>query len=159
MLPILILSLILGGVTIDLDQAIADRLAANNLRYTEGRQSLVKAIVRASGPQTAEDLHRKLRRKMSLASLYRSLGQMQEAGVFTALYNQGRIARFELADWLTGHHHHLVCDNCGKIIELDLGRSGEEAIDKVLKAAAKAVGFQERDHLLEIVGLCSDCTA
>lgn len=142
----------------DIDTAVADRLADANLRYTERRQRLVKAIADGPGPMSAEELHRKLRNRMSLASLYRSLSQMEEAGVLSVHYSQGRTSRFELAEWLSGHHHHLVCINCEKILELELTAAEEETIDSIISKAAKRERFKPADHLLEITGLCPDCS-
>lgn len=145
-------------MTLDLDIAVADRLADANLRYTERRRRLVKAIADGRGPMSAEELHEKLRNRMSLASLYRSLSQMEEAGVLSAHYSQGRTSRFELAEWLSGHHHHLVCQNCGRILELELTSAEEDEIERIVGAAARREQFKADDHLLEITGTCSDCS-
>jgi Fur family ferric uptake transcriptional regulator len=146
-------------MTLDIDRVVAEKLADKNLRYTDGRRRVVRALATSNGPQSAEDIHRRLRHKISLATLYRSLSQMEEAGVLSVLYTQGPTARFELADWLAGHHHHLVCENCGRIIEIELTSAEEAAIDEVVKMAAERAGFLPTDHVLEIDGPCEDCLA
>lgn len=142
---------------VDLDEVIHKHLTARNLQYTEGRRHLIKAFAAAAGPQSAEELHRRLKRKVSLPSLYRSLSVMHEAGILSTHYTQERLARFELAEWLTGHHHHLVCTNCNKIYELELSPQEEDSLSRLVKASARKKGFEVTDHILEISGVCAGC--
>jgi Fur family ferric uptake transcriptional regulator len=141
-------------VSSDLNTAVAERLADAKLVYTDRRRRLVETIAKG---MSADELHRKLRSRMSLASLYRSLSQMEEAGVIAVHHSSGRASRFELSAWLAGHHHHLVCDNCGVIIELVLTSLEEDRVESIVQAASKREGFQAADHVLEITGLCSSC--
>jgi Fur family ferric uptake transcriptional regulator len=150
-------TLMLRIVSFDLNTAVAERLADVNLIYTDRRRRLVETIAKGPGPMSADELHRKLRNRMSLASLYRSLSQMEEAGVIAVHHSSGRASRFELSAWLAGHHHHLVCDNCGVIIEMELTSLEEDRVESIVRAASKREDFLAGDHVLEITGLCSSC--
>jgi Fe2+ or Zn2+ uptake regulation protein len=67
------------------------------------------------------------------------------------------VARFELAEWLTGHHHHVVCVSCGRVDDVSLDRAAEKALDEVVRKVATATGFTVSEHTLEIEGTCPAC--
>jgi Fe2+ or Zn2+ uptake regulation protein len=66
-------------------------------------------------------------------------------------------ARFELAEDLTEHHHHLICLNCGKVTDVTLSRGLEQDITEAISQLAGAARFQPRTHRLDIMGTCADC--
>ena len=92
-----------------LELAVEQRLAAEGVRLTRGRRAIVLAIASAGGPRTAAEIHAELSDTLPLSSLYRSLSVLTDAGVLVAQHDSGGIMRFELAEWLAGHHHHFVC--------------------------------------------------
>ena len=51
-------------------------------------------------------------------------------------------ARYELAEDLTGHHHHLVCSNCGRVEDLPASESIERSVEAAVAQAARKVGFR-----------------
>ena len=91
------------------DQQIGERLAAHDVRYTAGRRKVAAALLQAGGPRSASELHAELGDAVPVSSLYRSLAVMTEAGILARHPGRDGDARYELAEWLTGHHHHLVC--------------------------------------------------
>ncbi|MCI0543263.1 MAG: transcriptional repressor, partial [Actinobacteria bacterium] len=84
---------------------IADRLAEREVRYTRGRRTLITALSKADGPRSAAELQGDL--DIPLSSIYRSLAVLEEAGVLDPHFGQRGVTRYELAEWLRGHHHHL----------------------------------------------------
>lgn len=74
-----------------------------------------------------------------------------------AHHSQGPVARFELAEWLTGHHHHVVCSSCGRVDDVSLDRSTEGALASIVGRVASDAGFSVSEHSLEIEGLCPVC--
>lgn len=144
-----------GARTAELHEAVRIRLAEHDIRYTDGRRSVVTALVRLGGPESAADLHRRM--DLPLSSLYRSLTVLDEAGVLERHHDADGLARFELAEWLTGHHHHLVCVSCGRVEDVELDRSTEETLERVAKGAAEAAGYAQTGHNLEVEGLCPTC--
>lgn len=139
----------------ELHEAVRRRLAELDVRYTRGRQSLVTALVRLDGPESAADLHRRM--NAPLSSLYRSLTVLDEAGVLEKHHDADGLARFELAEWLTGHHHHLVCVDCGLVEDVELDPASEELLERVAVQAAKEAGYDQTGHNLEVEGLCPSC--
>jgi Fur family ferric uptake transcriptional regulator len=65
--------------------------------------------------------------------------------------------RFELAEDLTEHHHHLLCMSCGKVIDVTLPASFEQQAAEAIGQLADAEGFQAHGHRLDVLGLCSAC--
>ena len=66
-------------------------------------------------------------------------------------------ARFELAEDLTGHHHHLVCGTCGRVEDFTVSHQLERSLDAALARVAGDTGFQVDHHRLDLVGTCSNC--
>jgi len=137
------------------DQRVEERLAARGIRYTRGRRSVIAALSRADGPRSAAELAPSV--PVPVSSLYRSLGVLEEAGVLAPHHGARGVTRYELAEWLAGHHHHLVCVECGAVEDVEVPRGREAAIrDLVVEIAARS-GFEALDHVLEIEGRCGAC--
>jgi Fe2+ or Zn2+ uptake regulation protein len=65
--------------------------------------------------------------------------------------------RFELAEELSGHHHHLVCGNCGKVADVRPSPRLERAVAEAARAAATEQDFDVTEHRFDLVGVCADC--
>ena len=141
----------------EIDEKIRAYLADREIRYTGGRKAVVRALQVASGPRSAAELHQRLRSSIPLSSLYRSLAVLEEAGLLSVHHGQGRVARYELAEWLSGHHHHLVCLECGAMGDFELEARAEEQLLGLAASAGRKAGYQVRGHSLEVEGLCGSC--
>jgi Fe2+ or Zn2+ uptake regulation protein len=67
--------------------------------------------------------------------------------------------RYELTEDLTGHHHHLVCSNCGAVEDVDFAPAFEETLETALAELAGRTGFSGVSHRLDLIGLCRTCAA
>lgn len=104
-----------------------------------------------SAGQIHEDL-RKLGDRMGLATVYRALQAMVEAGeVDTIRTPEGESAFRKCSD---GHHHHLVCRECGTAEEI-----AAEVVEIWAAEVAKRHGFTDVGHEVELYGLCASCSA
>jgi Fur family transcriptional regulator, ferric uptake regulator len=129
-----------------------ERLAAAGLKPSRTRIAVLEELAREPNDATAQQLHRRLRsrsKKIGLATVYRALGAMSEAGVVDALPH-GSETCYRLCG--EGHHHHLVCEGCHRVIELE----GCPAGGWIDRAAGRA-GFVATGHRLEVRGLCAGC--
>lgn len=142
--------------TSELERAIKDRFAEHNLRYTASRRAVIEGLKAADGPIT---LPRLLDSSPELAqsSAYRNLGLLKEAGVVRRLVHGGQHAHFELAESLTEHHHHLICESCGLVRDVTLETELECTLDKAFDTLAEAEGFVTTHHTVDLFGLCSTC--
>ncbi|MEX0698630.1 MAG: Fur family transcriptional regulator [Acidimicrobiia bacterium] len=143
--------------SLNIDETVRRHLADRDVRYTMGRKAVVRALHRSTGPQSAADIHARVKPPVPLSSLYRSLVILEGAGVVAAHHSQGPVARFELAEWLTGHHHHVVCVSCGRVDDVSLDPTAEKALDELVGKVALATGFTVAEHALEIEGTCPVC--
>jgi Fe2+ or Zn2+ uptake regulation protein len=154
--------LILNHGTIDLmhtDMAtkVESRLAAHGVRSTRTRRRVTECLHNADGPLTAAEIHDLIADEVPLSSLYRTLAVLSECEVLTRFHDTAGTARFELAEWLSGHHHHLICVECGETIDLDLPPELEETINELAGQATADLGFTVSGHRLDVEGLCRRC--
>lgn len=138
--------------------ATADELLRGaGQRYTANRRSLVDALVDAGGPVTVTELLLSID-GMAQSSAYRNLSVLEDAGVVHRLVTDDDTARFELAEHLTGHHHHLICADCGAIVDIDVPPRIEDDVRALSATVAAEHGFRIVHHRLDLVGTCGDCT-
>jgi len=140
-----------------LEQAVEERLGAAGVRLTQGRRSAVEALAKMHGPRTAAEIHIEVGNTVPLSSLYRSLSVLTDAGVLSAQHGSDGVNRFELAEWLTGHHHHLVCVSCGTVVDVTPTIDQERAMAQLVEKMADGAGFVASGHRFEIEGTCRTC--
>ena len=143
--------------TRSLDREIERRLAESDVRYTRGRRVVIGALAEADGPRSAAELSEIIGESVPLSSLYRSLAVLAEAGVLSPHYSSPGLTRYELAEWLRGHHHHLVCIECGRVQDLEASDAVENRLQKIVADVARHASFAELNHALEIEGHCARC--
>jgi Fur family ferric uptake transcriptional regulator len=143
-------------VSTDLHRAAEGVLRAHDQQYTRNRRALVAALADAAAPLTLPAL---LERDGSLAqsSAYRNLGVLIDAGVVRRLVHGGDHARYELAEGLTEHHHHLICETCGTVVDVTLPPRLESSLDRAFDDLARASGFAPSHHAIDVYGTCADC--
>jgi Fe2+ or Zn2+ uptake regulation protein len=98
----------------DLDATVEVRLRVVGQRYTAKRRELVEALRRASNPVSIPEVVAE-RGGPPQSSAYRNMTVLEQAGVVHRVMTEGGFARFELAEDLSGHHHHVVCRLCGAV--------------------------------------------
>jgi Fur family ferric uptake transcriptional regulator len=111
----------------------------------------------ADGPRSASDLYSSLGDTVPLSSIYRTLAVLEDAGVVSPHYSTKGVTRYELAEWLAGHHHHLICVECGAIEDVKVPKGQEVEIRSLVDTLARDAGFAPIDHFLEIEGRCPRC--
>ena len=136
----------------------AIRLAALEQRYTTSRRALVETLARAGRPLTTPEILQTVDRA-SISSTYRNLTVLCEADVARRISGADDIARFELAEDLGGHHHHLVCSSCGTMEDVEASPKLERAIAEAARQASELKGFEVRNHRIDFEGLCTSCLA
>lgn len=126
-------------------------LAQHKLKYTAQREVIIAEFLRAGGHLSAEDLFRMVKKKaagVGLASVYRTISSLVDAGLAVERRFLNRTSVYELHE--PGHHHdHLICLKCKKIFEFE-----NEAIEDQQRKTAEGLGFQLKDHKLELYGWC-----
>lgn len=132
----------------ELETLLTDR----GIRPTRQRLAVLGELAKEPNDATATTLWRRLgrRRKVGLATVYRTLGLLHEQGVIESFSHHAGERCYRLCT--AGHHHHLVCERCHRVVELqecDLGGWVDEV--------AERHDFSAREHQVEIAGLCAEC--
>jgi Fur family transcriptional regulator, ferric uptake regulator len=142
--------------TAELHELAAARLRAAEQRYTPARRAIVEVLAGAEAPLSIPQL---LQRDRSLAqsSAYRNLAQLEAAGIVHRIVTADEFARYELAEGLTGHHHHLICSHCGDVRDITVPPALERDLDRALGRIAGKHGFSADHHRLDLLGTCSTC--
>jgi len=122
-------------------------------RNTWQKDAVKHALSEAIGFVSAQQLHLVLRNHGStigLATVYRALADLAEAGDADAL--QSRDGELLYRACTNAHHHHLICRDCGKTVEIEA-----ERVESWADEVAKEHGFAQPSHTIDIFGTCSDC--
>src|SRR5215475_15853318 len=107
------------GIAGELHDTAERRLRRIDQRYTAGRRAIIELLVSAGHPVSIGDIAESLP-DLPRSSAYRHLVDLQAAGLVRRITANDEFTRFELAEDLTEHHHHLLCSNCGKVIDVTL---------------------------------------
>jgi len=142
----------------DVDEEVAAMLTAVGQRYTSGRRRLIAALQKGDGPLTTHEIAA-VDTTLAQSSIYRNLTLLEDAGAVTRIVTNDDFARYELAEGLTEHHHHLICTQCGAVLDFELDHGTESTLDKALHRAAESAGFITTSHRLDLLGICSSCGA
>jgi len=131
-------------------------------RWTAPREEIFSLLMKSQQHLSAKDVYALLqasRSEIGIATVYRTLDLLSKAGLLGRIPCRDGQIRFEYKRGdRYDHHHHLVCTDCGKILnyrdfekeELDLVRKTEDIMEK-------KYGFLVRDHNIEFLGLCKEC--
>lgn len=140
----------------DLHATVAAQLQSVSQRYTPVRRAVVEVLAGARRPVSIGEL---LEAGPGLAqsSVYRSLAVLEEAGVVHRMLGPDGLARHELAEVLTEHHHHLVCVSCGTVEDVPASIGLEQTVARAVAQAVAATGFRPQTHRLDLVGVCARC--
>ena len=140
----------------DVHDTASRRLRAAGQRYTSGRRAAVDVLARATAPLTIPEVVAGGRR-IPQSSAYRSLAVLEQAGVVRRILTSGDFARFELAEDLTQHHHHLICSSCGGVEDFTAPPALERSLRRAVRDVEGATGFAAAHHRLDLVGTCTTC--
>ena len=143
--------------TNELDDIVSTRLRSADQRYTRGRRRIIDALRSSTGPMTIPQVLATDRR-LAQSSTYRNLAILEEVGVVTRIVTRDDFARYELAEDLTEHHHHLICSSCGDVADFSLQPDVEAELERALARVARRSSFAVDGHRLDLVGLCGSCS-
>ncbi len=144
----------------DLHVTVGRRLRVVGMRYSRSRRVVVDVLATAGRPLTLPEILEAGRpaddRPLAQSSAYRNVGELVDAAVVRRVDSGDDHARFELHESLTGHHHHLVCDGCGRIEDFEVPDEFEARVADLVAAVADR-GFRVDAHRFDMVGRCADC--
>ncbi len=120
------------------------------IRYTKPRRLVFGALAHFSKPVSANEINEYLENKIDLTSIYRTLDLLKKSDLVNViLFGEGK-KRYELKN-KNDHHHHLVCENCGDVQDIEMKEKD------LLRKIQKQSNFLIKKHNLEFFGLCKNC--
>ena len=135
-------------------EVLENYITQHNLKITKQRRAVLEAFLGSEEHVSAEDLYKIVSAKepkIGLATVYRTLALLTESGLAAELdFGDGQ-KRYE-RNYEQGHHDHMICTECGKIIEFN-----HPLIEKFQEEVASRNDFTITSHKLDMFGLCSEC--
>lgn len=141
--------------TVHRDEAWAQFVHAHRQRglpVTRQRRAVFASLVEREDHPSADDVYETVRRQLpriSRMTVYRILGNFVSLGLVQKTCHPGSVARF---DPKLHQHHHLVCVDCGAILDVEGQRLG-----KVVLPDVRRLGFEIQDYQIHFRGRCAAC--
>ena len=114
---------------------------------------MLKLLEKTEKPIDANTIIEKINERgveVDPATIFRIVNHLTKKGLAIKVQFEDKKTRYELAN--REHHHHLVCDRCGDIIDIST-----KAVENLHNKIKERCGFLVKRHSLEFFGLCSDC--
>jgi len=146
---------LLNGITMTEEQEVFLRhIQQQGLKRTAQRDLILDVFLRTEEHLSSEDLYNLVRKEdptIGQTTVYRTLKLLSDAGLAREVrFGDGR-THYE-HNYKHQHHDHMICSECGKIIEFYSAQL--EAIQDAMAAKHR---FEVTQHLLRIIGVCADC--
>ena len=136
-------------------ERVSDQLADAGHRRGGARHELLELMADQRCALSAFEIEAQLAagpRRVSRASIYRILEELEEVGAVQRVDVGGGITRYEPLGRDHHHHHHLVCDSCGSLEPFT-----EEALERAVEQVAERVALAVSEHEIVLHGTCADC--
>lgn len=134
-----------------LEEVIQD-LKEKNIRITPQRKAILHYMIESHQHPTVEEIYHDLlpeQAGISLATVYNNLKVFVNEGLIKELKISGTTSRY---DFIAHAHHHVVCENCGRIADFDF-----PTLDQIERSASEQTGYVIYHSNLEVHGLCPEC--
>ncbi len=130
-------------------------IANKGLKSTNQRDFIALSFFRIRTHISLDELYRKVRKKqpgIGYATVYRTMKLLTDSGLaVTRQFGDGQTRYENLLE--SGHHDHLICLKCSKIVEFQ-----NQSIEDLQVKTASHYGFTVISHKLELYGYCADCS-
>jgi Fur family ferric uptake transcriptional regulator len=130
-------------------EAVTLKLEAQGHRVTPARRAVIAAILSQRDHFTVDDLLRRCR-GAGRATVFRTVRLLTDLGVVCRVLLEDGSLHYRLSE--RGHHHHLVCTDCGRVEDLD-----QCVIADFVRGLSGPSGFEVEGHWLELYGRCAGC--
>lgn len=132
-------------------------LAEHGYRAGGARSAVVEYLGRVGGCLTADEVAAGLRdegRRAGPASVYRALSLLSDLGLVHRAALGDAPIRYDLVDPGAEHHHHLVCERCGRTVTF-----ADANLEAAIEEVSERVGYVVDSHDVTLRGTCGDCGA
>ena len=135
------------------ERNVVAELRQHGYKLTPQRRAVIRVITSTQDHLTPATIYEKIRQVypgIGLVTIYRTLEMLAELGLICELHAGGNCRSYTIST--PQHHHHLICSNCGIVIDFT-----GHYLSELEQSLSKESGFRIDGHLLEFVGLCRDC--
>lgn len=132
----------------DLD-LIVERLELRGHRITTSRRRVLEAVLAQAAHFTVDDVLRRTGR-VGRATVFRTMKILLDLNIVCRVILDDGAMHYRVST--RGHHHHLVCIDCGRVE--DFSKCDVQSLTRDL---AKATGYEIERHWLEVYGRCHAC--
>lgn len=139
-------------------ELLKDKLKATGFKITPQRRAIIEVLIENENEHlSSEEIYDMVRQncpEIGLATVYRTMQLLDEINAISKLNLDDGCIRYELnlEGEDTHHHHHLICKECGKIIEVR-----EDLLDEIEEKIETRYLFRIKDHDLKFYGTCDEC--
>ena len=136
---------------------LKEELKKKGYKLTSQRRAIVDTIVDSEGKHlTAEEIYDEVKincPEIGLATVYRTISLLEEIGIVSRLHLNDGCSRYELVHSDENHrHHHLICNVCNKVIEVE-----DDLLDDLENSITEKYSFKNLDHSVKFYGVCLEC--
>ena len=141
---------------------LSRKLLVGGFRLTLPRQAILNLFAQTPEHLTAEEVFLEIHKKypgIGMATVYRTLDLLSRIGLLSKLdFGDGK-SRYELVSRLQGeHHHHMICLNCGRIIDYsDFVEKEKEFMEELETVLSRKYRFKIQNHQVIFQGVCEKC--
>jgi Fur family transcriptional regulator, ferric uptake regulator len=135
----------------------SEQLSGAGYRRGGARRGLMELMAGQSCALSAFEIEDQLAtgaRRVSRASIYRILEELEEVRAIQRVDIGGPITRYEPVREGRGHHHHLVCDRCGRLEPFR-----DEGLERAIRRASARVPLDVSEHEIVLHGTCRSCVS
>jgi len=142
------------------------KLKGCGYKMTLAREAILDVIVKNNDHLSAEDIYLKVMSSfpgVGLATIYRTLEILVCRQILYKFDFGDGVARYELAEskdfkGSKGHHHHLVCTKCSKVVDYtDFIDKEVKLLNETEEELSKKYNFNITNHFIQFYGLCERC--
>lgn len=141
----------------NLMENLKERLKSLGLKLTPQRRATLEVLYNKKGQHlTTEEIYDLVKvdcPEIGLATVYRTLQLLEEMGLISKLDLDDGCSRYEYNVHEDDHqHHHLICQSCGKVIEVEI-----DLLDQLEEEIERVYHFAIKDHKVKFFGICAEC--
>ena len=140
----------------EINPIISNLMEKTDMRLTFQRKIILKILIENSDKHLSANeiyvLAKKKDNTIGMATIYRTIDMLEKKGLIIKHDFGDNAAKYELEVEKNKNHHHLICKNCGKVIE-----ASGLLIDNLYEQVLEEKSFQSTDYRLKIFGYCKEC--
>ena len=146
----------------DPNKELYKQFKGNGYRITKARAKILEVLSKSSKHMSVDDIYMAVKSRgesVGITTIYRAVDSLAKAGVVRKMSLNDGCTHYEVIDEkISGHHHHLICRNCLRVMDYsNFVKEEIKLIKKLEKIVSKVHKFKIDDHQLSFTGLCKHC--